>query len=272
MTLQTILQRQRIWAESRWPSFVGDRLPSLNHSLFQPLSEETVKEFGKGSGDELGIKSNKPRMVSLRSSSALVCNFFDPWRGSNLSPLTAALGFDDEFVDLRFEEKCPHGLRSTPPNLDVLLTRKNGGPIGVESKFAEPYGRHRDRPPLDDKYFASDRQRWKEQGLAQCQQLARAVGSSERYTRLDAGQLLKHILGLARRFKPSAVTLLYLWYDVGGREAGEHRAELARFEQAIDPCVDFRALTYQHAFGRLETAGEPRSGYLAYLRARYFAA
>jgi hypothetical protein len=272
MTLKALLTIQRAWADRRWPGCERDRLSSLDQSFFRPLSQDAIKEYSAGNGDELGIRSKKPRVQSLRSSSALVCNFFEPWRGTNLSPLTKALGFQDEFLSFQFEAKCPHGLRGTPPNLDVLLTRRTGGPAGIESKFAEPYGRHRERKPIDGKYFSNGRKRWSELGLPQCQQLAVSIGKTERYTRLDAGQLLKHILGLGRRYKPYPVSLLYLWFDVGSDEADEHRIEVTRFAASVDGAVDFRVATYQHVFAQLRDDAEPQSGYRAYLRDRYFAA
>lgn len=87
---------------------------------------------------------------------------------------------------------------------------------------------------------------------------------------LDAAQLLKHVLGLHRRFAASGFELLYLWYDVpGSTAADEHRAEVERFSQAISAEVRFRSMTYQALFERLLPSIEG-TDYAAYLRSRYF--
>jgi hypothetical protein len=81
--------------------------------------------------------------------------------------------------------------------------------------------------------------------------------------------LLKHLLGLKTTTKQPP-RLRYVWFDTGCTEADEHRAELARFEEYLDPCVDFSALTYQDLMKRLLRSPEPIQGYRAYLTERYF--
>ncbi len=172
-------------------------------------------------------------MSSLRSSSALAYNFFVPWLGHDLRPLAATLGHQVKDRTLRFERKFPHGLLSTPPNIDVTLDNDQPRPLALECKFTEPYGIKKSHPPLGRKYFASGRARWAEQGLPRCQRLAESIGQSVEFRRLGVGQLLKHILGLAWTTK-QAPRLVCLWFDAKCEEASEHRGELDRFSDYLD--------------------------------------
>lgn len=271
MSLARILRHQIVWAGSRPRR--GHVLDRVEDNLFRPLHPATYADFASGSGDELGLGGRTAKMRSLRSSSALACNVFDPWRGRPLAALAAALGLDGAFTEIAFEHKLSHGLRSTPPNIDVILFGRECAPLGIEAKFAEPYGTKDPHPPLDDKYFPKNRRRWSDLGLPKSQALAEGIGRSMRFTRLHAGQLVKHILGLANTFRDvRPVRLRYLWYDTGGDEADAQRTEIVQFLALVVPEVDFAAIRYQDLFTRLVSVPEPTDGYLAYLRSRYFAA
>ena len=87
-------------------------------------------------------------MSSLRSSSALSYNVFAPWLGHDLSPLARALATSLVDQTLQFERQFPHGLQSTPPNIDVVLDNQQPRPLGIESKFTELYGPKKAHPPL----------------------------------------------------------------------------------------------------------------------------
>ena len=212
-------------------------------------------------------------MRSLRSSSALACNVFDPWRGTNLQALAIALELNGEYTELAFEQRVPHGLKGTPPNIDVMLFGRHCRPAGIEAKFCEPYDHNGPRPPLDDKYFSNGRKRWASVGLTGAQRLAEAVGTTSQFTRLDAGQLLKHCLALATTFRDyTPICLRYVWFNAEGTVDAEHAEEIAGFRSALGGEVDFRAISYNELFGRLSGSMEPVPGYLAYLKARYFTA
>jgi hypothetical protein len=271
MPLDNLLKAQTAWAERRWPGRLGPRAPSLDDNLICPLSVEARCEFEAGSGGELGRNRKPGKMSSLRSSSALSYNVFQPWRGRDLQPLAVALKTTISSQELRFEQKFRHGLRSTPPNLDVILDIDQPRPLGIECKFTEPYGTKRDHAPLDEKYFVGSRLRWTEVSLPRAQALAASVGKAAQFKRLAAGQLLKHLLGLARTTQQPP-RLRYVWFDSGCIEASEHRAELARFEAQLDSSVDFAALTYQELMAALLGSPEPINGYRSYLTERYFAA
>jgi hypothetical protein len=271
MPLDNLLKAQAAWAERRWPGHVGPRAPSLDENLICPLTIEARREFKAGSGGELGRNGKPGKMSSLRSSSALSYNVFQPWRGRDIQPLAAALKTNVVTRELRFEQKFRHGLSSTPPNLDVVLDIGQTRPLGIECKFTEPYGPKKDHPPLDEKYFAGSRARWTEVNLPHAQELAASVGNTSRFKRLAAGQLLKHLLGMAKSTQQPP-RLRYVWFDTGCTEASEHRAELAFFEARLDPAIDFVALTYQELIKALLGSQDPINGYRSYLQERYFAA
>jgi Restriction Endonuclease associating with ARP len=267
-TLEHIKHRQKHWAESHAIPYdkANGRVPNLDDNLFAPLDADTVSEFSDADGSEFGKNGMPGKMFSLHSSSALVCNVFDYWRRRPLAPILRACGIEGSRNELRFEQKIPTGLGGTPPNLDVVLSCDGKSPVtAIESKFTEPYCSS-DHSGFSASYFL-DKKLW--EGLEKSRELA------ENFTRpnfryLNAAQLLKHTLGLRRRFTAGGFELLYLWYDVPGSSAAETlREEVERFSQAVSTEVRFRSLTYQELFGRLApVVGE--TDYAAYLGSRYF--
>ncbi len=271
MSIAAVIEGQVRWAIALPRR--GHVLDRIENNLFLPLHPATLADFARGAGDELGRGGGTAKMRSLRSSSALACNVFDPWRGVPLGPLAAALELDGQYTELAFEQKLPHGLKGISPNLDVMLFGRTSRPAGIEGKFCEPYDHTHQRPALDAKYFPAERRRWAEVGLPRAQRLAEAVGSSVEFIRLDAGQLLKHSLALATTFPHSGpICLRYVWFDSGRPVDTDHKEEIARFSDAIEGEIDFQAVSYNEVFARLSQEAEPQAGYLAYLRARYFAA
>ena len=97
--------------------------------LPQVTLEDFEADLSSGDGNELQTKFR-----AAHSSSGLAVNCFAPFR-SRIADLAMpmAAGFDD----LRFERKCPTGLRGgRAPNLDVVLSGP-GGVVGIESKLTE---------------------------------------------------------------------------------------------------------------------------------------
>jgi hypothetical protein len=195
-------------------------------------------------------------------------NFFEPWRAASKEPLASALGFDDPVTDLRFEHVCasyPVGPRS--PNLDLLFMHGDGASVAVESKFAEPYRKPGRRAKLSPKYFPPGTGLWSQVRMGGAQRVADSIQSA--WTYLDAGQLLKHMLGLAH--DQCARTLLYLWYDTGREDARAHREEVVRFASAVEnEVIEFRSRTYQEVFQSLQEWPEPAGGWSVYMNGRYF--
>lgn len=261
------------WAKKRWPGHQGIRAPSLGENLIMPMDDEVRVQFLGGAGGELGTAAMPGKMWSLCSSSALAYNFFAPWRGLDLQPLSKALGVQISGSAISFERPFPHGLppkngrAPIPPNLDVVLGDEV--PLAIECKFTEPYGSDKSSDSLKDAYFDGGLKRWAAEGLPRCQQLAEILGKDLQFRRLDAAQLLKHLLGIAH-FTKAAPRLLCLWFDDGSNIAHEHRRELTRFAPMLDESIKFTSLTYQEAFAALRRTPEPRVGYFQYLEERYF--
>jgi hypothetical protein len=268
-TLGHIQKRQKQWADGRaiQDNRANGRMLNLADNLFGPLNPETVTEFKAADGDELGTGHSAAQMSSLHSSSVLVCNVFDYWRGRELAPLLRACGIQDSLNDLQFEQRFPTGLRGNPPNLDLLLSHRGKSPAtAIEAKSTELF-QPRHYGSFSGSYFRS-KGLWAD--LERCQALAEVTNAQPGYQCLDAAQLLKHVLGLQLEFKAGGFELLYLWYDVPGSAAGnEHRSEVGRFSQAISPEVRFRSMTYQEMFESLFPC-VPGTRYAAYLRSRYF--
>ena len=246
-------------------------LPTWQENLYRPLSDAAHKAFLNGSGNELQDGAGRAaKMRAAHSSSALVVNVFDYWAASP-DRVLSALGLTGEGERVIFEAQFQTGLDGNPPNLDICVTCKGGRLVGVESKFTEWLAtKSAAKEHFKPKYFPVDRQLWAERGLRGCQHLAECIRAREKHFRyLDAPQLLKHALGLATAGAP--FVLYYLYYDVDGREAAHHRAEIREFEAAISGDFPFRVGAYQEVIERIRArAVAADAAYLAYLDARYF--
>ena len=115
----------------------------------EELYPETQLELDQGAGGELN------RIHSLRSSTALSLNVFEPWR-PNPSPLGSVFGCKAH--DLSFEARQPTGLGGVSPHLDVLITG-SGPAVGIEAKFLEMYSPK--AGTFADSYF-SDPELWED--------------------------------------------------------------------------------------------------------------
>lgn len=271
-TKQAIYDQQKKWAtDHSIPTDADGYTQTVEENLFQALNTETRAEFVSGSGDELGSTGKRGKMQATHSSSALVCNVFDHWRDRHLEPLAAVLGAPADVARLRFEQVYPTGLSGTAPHLDVALLGDSAKLFFIESKFVEPYGSGKSGNPFVISYFPEDLKLWSKHGLTNCQTLAQKINDREiRFSWLDAPQLLKHILGLANKFGKD-FTLLYLWYDHPSAEATEHRQEVDTFMQHLNGEIDFRTMTYQDLFQKMQDNPAIDKNYVEYLGERYFA-
>lgn len=245
---------------------------ALDDNLRVPLGERALAELARGS--ELAPSSTRPpRLHSLYSSAALVLNVFEYWRDRNVTPLLRALGLpgDGAAARLGLEEALPTGLPGDPPTADVTLRWPHRRLVAVESKFGEHLVRRpRSRRAFKDKYFPPAARVWEASGLPRCQRLADALQEGQARPRwLHVAQLLKHALGLARS-GATEWTLVYLYYEHGGRESQAHLDELARLEDAIAGEVDFMRRSYQELYAALLSEPAADAGYLRYLGERYF--
>jgi hypothetical protein len=267
-SIPSVIEQQKRWARSKGFQPRNAYLMSLVDNLHQELSDGALQDFNRGSGGELRERGIRPpKMNALRSSAALSANVFDYWRSHDPAPLQHALGLRDRITRISFEEHFPTGLRGNPPNVDVVLKLEGAHYVAIESKFTE-WLSARERI-LEPKYFPHGKDLWTRQNLPNCQSLA--IGSREiaPFKYLDAPQLLKHALGVAR-MKTGTFELFYIYFDWKCPEGEIHADEVARFAELVGEEIQFRALTYQDLFKRLaSTIREDDSGYLDYLSARY---
>lgn len=268
-----IIAAQLEWARSAGLEPDGKGyLPSYQDNLFQPLSAAARAAFEKGSGSELVDKPSAPaKMRALHSSSALAANAFDFWATHPNRPLLNALGLPDTHeAKIRFEDQYPTGLPGNPPNLDVVLELATGELVGIESKFTEWLSpKSPGAKPFKDKYFPEGQGVWERSGLASSQQLAGKIQAGEvQFRHLDAGQLLKHALGLACR-PGTKFRLFYLYFDCDNSAGELHRSEIGAFASAVGPELGFQAHSYQRLFSSLIGQGAGSEAYRSYVSDRY---
>ena len=271
------------------------------------LRPENINAYNKGGGSETKTITHRPKMSALHSSSALVVNLFQYWQNQemNRTPLLIALGLvndNDKVGDvkiIKFEEKLQikykdgeiiKKVKFGTPNLDVMIEFEDQI-IAIESKFTEPYidGSNKNSE-MQDSYIKKE-SLWKE--IPHIEKLANAIHAQNyqienceikesievlrKTKRLDAAQLIKHILGLRTDddkeiLKNKEIILLYLWYDVpNSEEAKEHQEEIEAFASiAKADGIDFRHITYQKVISYLdENYKNEHKDYIDYLVKRY---
>lgn len=261
-----ICERQKAWAQVNGIILNSNRnnmyVRELSDNLIIPLSDREFEEF------DTGGQETSDHMFALHSSSALTFNFFQIWRVKELvDALGESLFSTSGFDRISFEEPFPTGLPGMSPHLDVLLEGKNLEPVAIECKFTEPYYQKLPSPSIRDPYFNDDL--WT--GLPKCYELLESIASRKiRFTRLDAVQLLKHTLGLSKRYGVSGFKLVYLWYNFTCGEATTLEKEIAIFEEEIADEVDFQSITYQDAIIALDKYRSVIHDYFAYMEKRYF--
>lgn len=227
-------------------------------------AEDFEADLNAGSGNELQTKFR-----AVHSSSALAVNAFAPFR-QRIGEL-AVLGHSG-FTALAFEQKCPTGLRrGTPPNLDVLVSGESGV-MGIESKLTEYLTPHRAK--FSPAYEEQIRDARREEGYFS--EMQRLMDEPDRYTWLDAAQLIKHAFGLAHTFRDRPATLLYLFWEPADPSVAsvfvDHRREIAAFAERVAGSTPvFKAMSYSELWTSWEGAGHQDwlGRHIAELRARY---
>ena len=317
--LEFIKAKQRGWAKRKKLELVGGTIPNkgeknylqnLPDNLFEELSGENARCFNSGDGNETrDSKARLAKMKALHSSSAIVVNLFQYWQGKDISPILSACNVwgrsgkpgqllkrvgtpSFHVIDvphapveglIKFEEhfKISEDKSRFPrtPNIDVVINAGSSD-VAIEAKFTEPYS-SRKHEGLKQKYI-DELSFW--EGLPNLYELAKEISPDDKKFRcLDAAQLIKHVLGLKRRFdkcNPDLGTgrllkrgfhLLYLWYDVIGEDGVEHRKEIEQFaEIARRDNVRFSHVTYQEVIMKLsKDCYEGNENYLDYLTDRY---
>lgn len=285
-------------------------LPNLADNLFEDLTEESLECYNSGDGNETkDSKTRLAKMKALHSSSAIVVNLFQYWQGKDLCPLLNAcnlwgrsckpvdllkhlgspsfhvvtipptpvdgeIKFEKQFEISEDKSQFPHS-----PNIDVFI-RVGIPDFAIESKFTEPYN-SRKHAGLKQKYVENI-SFW--DGLPNLYELAKEISPDDtKFQYLDAAQLIKHILGLKKSYDNKKIyigsgrhlkknfRLLYLWYDVIGKDGVEHRKEIEQFaEIAQRDNVKFSHVTYQEVIMKLSKEFyEGNENYLNYITDRY---
>lgn len=218
---------------------------NLSDNLFQALRVDVRQAFNNGNGGELKpIENRPPKMEALHSSSAIGVNFFQYWLNKNeVEKIAVALGLCKESnrdMTLSFEEKFTIFSNSNPANIDVFIRNKedNKCNYAIECKFSEAYS-SAGKNALSEKYNDLDELK----NLENLKNYSESIPTSCKY--LDAGQLIKHTLGLKKVYGKN-FTLFYLWYDVLGEEGAEHRREIQKFSNVMKmDGIKFKSISYQ---------------------------
>jgi hypothetical protein len=282
-----IVSKQIQWANNGNIPLIGSKgrrgrptyTLDLDQNLFEPLLEENKIQFLNGNGQEiLGAHENPAKMQALHSSSALGINVFQYWQKRGLiNEIASACGFckptSHYSKSIVYEETFDIKTEFTiPPHIDVVFHNNDSSPyklFAVECKFSEAYG-GRAHGGLKSKYLA-DKNLWT--GLSALEELAHEINPDDnRYNYLHAAQLIKHILGLIAKVRKNKFRLLYLWYDVLGKDGASHREEVEDFTRiATSDGIRFHAMTYQELIIKLDrTYRNDHPEYIKYLTERYF--
>ena len=229
-------------------------------------------------------------MKALHSSSAIAVNLFGYWNGKNLSSLLYAcrlisrtkfhgmeLSYHDKNVEFesQFEISENNDLSPKSPNIDIILYTNCLSDVAIESKFSEPYNR-RKHSGIKQKYIDNP-SFW--DSIPNLYQLAKEISpNNNKYKYLDTAELIKHILGLIIHYSnhhksnfKTKFTLLYIWYDVLGKDGWEHKKEIEQFaEIAKKDNIRFKHITYQEVITTLiDNDYDEHKDYCDYMANRY---
>ena len=275
-----ILTKQIQWALNQNIELIGSKgnhgrkayTSKLRANLFEPLSSDVRKSFEGGDGNEIKESPDGPaKMQAVHSSSALSVNIFQFWQTiRKVSLIAAACGLcrkgNTTSQKLVFEDKYPiHQKFKYPPNIDVVIHNSDKATVkrfAIECKFSEAYG-GRKHSGLSKRYKNLD-YIWND--IPATYDFAKTICPNDtKFRYFHPAQLVKHILGLKRKFAKEGFRLLYLWYDVLGEEGSVHRKEIEAFSEVVkSDGVKFHSLSYQELIVKL--SNEYRSEHEKYIR------
>jgi hypothetical protein len=233
-----------LWKNSGLSHDPRGYVPSPEDNLVSGVTTDMIKaDYDNGSGQEWLCK-----IRAIHSSAALAANTFGRWK---TEPSRLTFAGSTGFAPPKLEAQCPTGLRGTPPNLDVLL-ESSEVVFGIESKLLEPL------KPIAPKFSTG----YAKSRLPLCEdvwwRLLEHVRQSPA-SHLDAAQLIKHYLGLRRKYpNGKKVSLVYLfWKPLNAEKFDEylrHAEDVDRFRRAVEgsECVRFMALDYLQLWNEWE--------------------
>ena len=269
--VKTLKEQQKKWADRQGKALDGNGyLSSVEENLYKEMEHPTKTAFEQNDRLELCDSSIRPaRMKAPHSSVALMVNVFDYWIGRDCGPIQQALGIETPVSRILCGQQYKTGLPGKQPRLDVVIITQTRAVLALECKFTEWLNNGSDKP-FENSYFEGGSKRWRSVGLPKCQQLAQDMNEKKvAFRHLDAAQLLKQVLGLARKSKN--FSLGYIYFDAPGLKAEAHLEEIETFRAQVGAELGFRAHTYQELFGKLKnSASESDADYLGYLEDRYF--
>ena len=281
-----IVSKQTQWAWNHGILLKGSKgsrgrqayTPELNQNLFEPLDLDVRKRFEQGDGSEISGDLKSPaKMQAVHSSSALSVNTFQYWQRINrVSDISIACGFcrKGTAVSQRivFEDKYPIDDRfKLSPNIDVVFHNSDSSRFkrfAIECKFSEAYSSH-GHSGLKPKYIGLTTA-WSD--MPKLYEFAKSICPTDKiFKYLHPAQLIKHILGLKAKCGKNGFRLLYLWYDVFGKEGAIHRYEITKFsEVARADDVYFDSMSYQELILALSKEyRQEHADYIRYLTERY---
>ena len=227
--------------------------PLVLETISDDALEQACADISRGDGGELREREREdgslgpPSLHSVYSSCGAALNHFGPWR---LTPRSLEVLDHSGFAELRFEEKLPIFRGGRHPNLDVLLW-DGARVVAVESKLCEHLtpGKKAKFQPTYDRVGPTSHGSW----AALYEALKTAP---ERFSYLDAGQLVRHYFGLAkqvsegRRHAGNRPLLIYLFWEPADADdqlaCRIHRQEVEEFRKLVaDPDIPFVALTFR---------------------------
>jgi len=224
-------------------------------------------DIAAGAGGELSTWTERdlPKLCAAHSSSALAVNVFGPWRSDPADLRIAGLS---GFTEFQFEYRCSAGVRGTAPHLDGLA-RNPDVVVGIESKCTEYL--HPKSAHFAEAYSRIEDGRRKSPWFS----VVSDAAVRRRFALLDAGQLVKHYLGLANTFRRERILLLYLFWEplnAGDFQIfADHRRELREFAEAVaGDRVEFKYQSYPELWREWDAlGGAARREHVADLRKRY---
>jgi len=281
-----IISKQIQWALNHDIHLVGSKgsrgrhayTPELDQNLFEPLALNVLEMFKQGDGRELISDLSSPaKMQAVHSSAAMSVNIFQYWqRTDQVSDIAIACGFCRKGTAVSqkivFEDKYPIDDRfQLSPNIDVVFHNSDTSQFkrfAIECKFSESYSSH-GHSGLKPKYIGLTTT-WSD--MPKLFKFAQSICPTDsRFTYLHPAQLIKHILGLKAKCGKKGFRLLYLWYDVIGKEGTYHRDEIEEFSAvARADGIYFASMSYQELIIALSKEyRQEHDDYIKYITERY---
>jgi len=284
--IEYIQTKQQIWAKSQGINLIGSKgnrgeknyTTTLNENLFLPMVSTVKQAFDEGDGNELNQHDGFPvKMQALHSSSALAVNVFQYWMTKKISTIASACGLcrrdNTSPKSISFEKKFEINEEfQFSPNIDVVIENSsnfNFKVFAIECKFTEAYSTI-GHAGLKEKYISLENI-WVD--IPNIYLLAQRISPNDKeFNYLHPAQLIKHILGLKRKYGKNGFRLLYLWYDTSGEEGFRHKEEIERFTKICKKDgVKIHSISYQELILRLrKDCLNEHSEYVNYLSNRYF--